>query len=145
MDIFVWTCCTHRNYRFVLGCGIECRLINCLVTARTDVPYVCTVHTYSHRTRPTVSQASFDKGEPASVCAGGQSFTLTPAMVTIAQETKTVSSKKFVPGVIEPSFGIGRIIYCMLEHCYYTRDGEVRGCCPLSVKRVLLTALSMQC
>lgn len=28
----------------------------------------------------------------------------------------------FVPSVIEPSFGIGRIIYCMFEHCFYTRD-----------------------
>lgn len=42
------------------------------------------------------------------------------------KETKTVGSKKFVPGVIEPSFGIGRIIYCMLEHCFYTREGTVR-------------------
>eukprot|EP00959_Pyramimonas_sp_CCMP1952_P131100 2741036-Pyramimonas_sp.AAC.1 len=27
-------------------------------------------------------------------------------------------------GVIEPSFGIGRIIYCLYEHSYYTRDGD---------------------
>ncbi len=26
--------------------------------------------------------------------------------------------------MIEPSFGIGRIIYCLLEHCYYTREGD---------------------
>jgi glycyl-tRNA synthetase len=26
--------------------------------------------------------------------------------------------------VIEPSFGLGRIIYCMLEHCFYTRAGS---------------------
>lgn len=27
-----------------------------------------------------------------------------------------------MPSVIEPSFGIGRIIYCMFEHCFYMRD-----------------------
>ena len=26
--------------------------------------------------------------------------------------------------MIEPSFGVGRIIYCMLEHCFYTRPGS---------------------
>ncbi len=30
--------------------------------------------------------------------------------------------RKFTPSVIEPSFGIGRIIYCMFEHAYYTRE-----------------------
>jgi glycyl-tRNA synthetase len=35
-----------------------------------------------------------------------------------------VSGKTFTPGVIEPSFGIGRIIYCMYEHTYYTREGD---------------------
>jgi glycyl-tRNA synthetase len=29
-----------------------------------------------------------------------------------------------VPSVIEPSFGIGRIIYCMFEHNYYMREGS---------------------
>ncbi len=37
--------------------------------------------------------------------------------------------------MIEPSFGVGRIIYCMLEHCYYTREGDdkraVFGLAPL--------------
>lgn len=26
--------------------------------------------------------------------------------------------------MIEPSFGIGRILYCIFEHCYYTREGD---------------------
>ena len=29
-----------------------------------------------------------------------------------------VFERKFTPSVIEPSFGIGRIIYCVLEHVY---------------------------
>lgn len=26
--------------------------------------------------------------------------------------------------MIEPSFGIGRIIYCLYEHSFYVRDGD---------------------
>jgi len=33
-----------------------------------------------------------------------------------------VTGRSFVPGVIEPSFGIGRIMYCMFEHTYSTRE-----------------------
>jgi glycyl-tRNA synthetase len=35
---------------------------------------------------------------------------------------------EYTPNVIEPSFGIGRILYSLLEHCYYVREGdEQRG------------------
>jgi glycyl-tRNA synthetase (class II) len=42
-----------------------------------------------------------------------------PTFLTLAQ----VSGRTFTPAVIEPSFGIGRIMYCMFEHSYYARDG----------------------
>lgn len=32
--------------------------------------------------------------------------------------------RRFIPSVIEPSFGIGRILYCMFEHSYYMREGS---------------------
>jgi glycyl-tRNA synthetase len=35
---------------------------------------------------------------------------------------------EYTPNVIEPSFGIGRILYSLLEHSYYVREGdEQRG------------------
>ncbi len=30
--------------------------------------------------------------------------------------------EKFIPNVIEPSFGLGRIIYAVFEHCFKMRD-----------------------
>jgi glycyl-tRNA synthetase len=36
----------------------------------------------------------------------------------------TVSEKKFIPGVIEPSFGMGRITYCVLEHSFKIREKD---------------------
>ena len=35
---------------------------------------------------------------------------------------KMVQEEKFVPSVIEPSFGIGRILYSIMEHCFRMRD-----------------------
>jgi len=49
-------------------------------------------------------------------------------MVKFQRATKKESGENIIPGVIEPSFGIGRIIYSILEHSYYVRqDDEKRG------------------
>lgn len=48
-------------------------------------------------------------------------------MVDIKRQQKRLAGRSFIPSVIEPSFGIGRILYCIFEHCYYTR--EVRFLC----------------
>ncbi|XP_055388735.1 glycine--tRNA ligase-like [Condylostylus longicornis] len=57
------------------------------------------------------------------VC-NGDKFTITRPMVKFETVEKKVSEETFVPGVIEPSFGIGRIIYCILEHTFRSRGIE---------------------
>ena len=56
---------------------------------------------------------------------------LTAQMVTIESVTETVHVVDYVPNVIEPSFGIGRILYSLLEHSWYQRaqtgPGETRN------------------
>ncbi len=52
-------------------------------------------------------------------------------MVTFKKYQKRVTGKHIVPGVIEPSYGIGRILYSVLEHAFYIRKG--------SEKRVVLS------
>lgn len=32
--------------------------------------------------------------------------------------------REFIPNVIEPSFGIGRILYSLLEHSYWAREQD---------------------
>lgn len=54
--------------------------------------------------------------------ANGQSYDITAAMVEIKRVKKKLAGRNFVPSVIEPSFGIGRILYCIFEHSYYTRQ-----------------------
>lgn len=56
--------------------------------------------------------------------AEGKTVTITADMVAFEQKTKKVMEEKFVPNVIEPSFGIGRIIYCCWEHTFKMRSKE---------------------
>ena len=60
----------------------------------------------------------------ALALADGASVTVTPDHVTVERQTKKITGRSIVPSVIEPSFGLGRIIYCMFEHVFYTRDGD---------------------
>jgi hypothetical protein len=43
-------------------------------------------------------------------------------MCEIKRVKKKLAGRNYVPSVIEPSFGIGRILYCIFEHSYYTRE-----------------------
>ncbi|KAF3969033.1 hypothetical protein ACB098_06G179300 [Castanea mollissima] len=58
------------------------------------------------------------------VCTLGKNVTITKSMVTISKEIKKEHQRVFTPSVIEPSFGIGRIIYCLYEHSFYTRPSK---------------------
>jgi glycyl-tRNA synthetase len=45
-------------------------------------------------------------------------------IVTIQKEVRTETMREYIPNVIEPSFGIGRILYSLMEHVYWTREGD---------------------
>lgn len=34
--------------------------------------------------------------------------------------------EKYIPHVIEPSFGIGRVLYCIFEHCFKVREKDAQ-------------------
>ncbi|KAJ3611286.1 hypothetical protein NHX12_021302 [Muraenolepis orangiensis] len=54
----------------------------------------------------------------------GKSFKLTKDMVSVKRFQKTLHVEEVVPNVIEPSFGIGRILYTILEHTFHVREGD---------------------
>jgi len=65
------------------------------------------------------------KGETSfKVCTLGKDVVITKKMVSISMEKKLEHQRVFTPSVIEPSFGIGRIIYCLFEHSFYTRPSK---------------------
>ncbi|KAG8341885.1 Anticodon binding domain [Trypanosoma vivax] len=69
----------------------------------------------------------------------GLEATVTPAMVQFDYKDVRVTGRSFIPSVIEPSFGVGRILFALLEQSYWVRrdDGAknekraVFSLCPL--------------
>jgi len=50
---------------------------------------------------------------------------LTKTMFTFKTQKKKVTGRNITPGVIEPAFGIGRIVYSVLEHSFWVRESAV--------------------
>ena len=46
-------------------------------------------------------------------------------IVTIQKESRVETMREYIPNVIEPSFGIGRILWALMEHVYWTREDDV--------------------
>lgn len=55
---------------------------------------------------------------------GNKEFNINKQMIPLKSYSKTVHVEEIVPNVIEPSFGIGRIIYTLLEHTFKIREKD---------------------
>jgi glycyl-tRNA synthetase len=58
------------------------------------------------------------------VLADGREFSLPAGTVRLVEVVEVRHVEEYIPSVIEPSFGIGRIMYSLLEHSYWTRSGD---------------------
>jgi len=52
------------------------------------------------------------------------SFDITKEMVAVKRYQKTVHVEELIPSVIEPSMGVGRVMYAVFEHCFKMREGD---------------------
>lgn len=52
---------------------------------------------------------------------GTSSVSLPRDQLTTKKTTRVQTTREYTPNVIEPSFGIGRILYSLLEHVYWNR------------------------
>ena len=68
--------------------------------------------------------ARFDNGE-VSVEIDDERYTVDTDVANVAVETQTEAGEHITPHVVEPSFGVGRTVYTLLEHGY--REDEVDG------------------
>ncbi|XP_078008139.1 glycine--tRNA ligase isoform X2 [Phascolarctos cinereus] len=64
-----------------------------------------------------------EKGE-FTIETEGKTFQVTKDMVSVQRFQKTLHVEEIVPNVIEPSFGLGRIMYTVFEHTFHVRDGD---------------------
>jgi len=69
-------------------------------------------------------QAKLDADGSAPLATSAGEVIIKPGMVRIEMETQKIAGRNFTPSVIEPSFGIGRIMYCMFEHSFYVRKDD---------------------
>lgn len=59
-------------------------------------------------------------------------------LIAIERRTRVEHTREYTPNVIEPSFGIGRILYTLMEHVYWYREGaEERAVRVLSGRQTL--------
>ncbi|KAI9465828.1 glycyl-tRNA synthetase [Lactarius psammicola] len=87
------------------------------------------------------------QGSTVVTTLDGRELTLTPEVVTIERKTFKQSIREFTPNVIEPSFGLGRILYVLLEHNFWAREQDIeRGVLSLPAvvapTKVLIVPLS---
>lgn len=64
----------------------------------------------------------------ATVVVDGEEYFIPSDLFEIREETVEVRGEEIMPHVIEPSYGIDRILYCALEHAYDEEEveGEIR-------------------
>jgi len=60
----------------------------------------------------------------ASLSLGDSTVSLSKDMVAVKRYQKTVHVEEIIPSVIEPSFGVGRIMYALFEHNFKVREGD---------------------
>ncbi len=61
-----------------------------------------------------------------TVTVDGEDIDIDEGFYDVVEETVTVSGESFIPHVVEPSYGVDRIIYSILEHSYarHEKEGE---------------------
>ncbi|AEO64354.1 uncharacterized protein THITE_2110427 [Thermothielavioides terrestris NRRL 8126] len=85
--------------------------------------------------------------ETPALADGTTRVELPKELLSISKTTRMQTTREYTPNVIEPSFGIGRILYCLLEQVYWHRPNDAARAVlslPLSVapNKVLIVPLS---
>jgi len=76
------------------------------------------------REKLSISMADTGKVEVDVPSVGTGKVELDKDLVKIERQTRVENIREYVPNVIEPSFGIGRILYALIEHNFWTREGD---------------------
>ena len=71
-----------------------------------------------------IYQKDLEEKKETEIKIEEQTFKITDKMCEFKMVKKIEGGKSYIPSVIEPSFGIGRIIYAVLEHAYWVREDE---------------------
>ena len=72
----------------------------------------------------TKLETDLEGGEASLDLSNGKTVTVTKDMVSVKKYQKTFHVEEFIPSVVEPSFGVGRVMYALFEHNFKVRDGD---------------------
>lgn len=64
--------------------------------------------------------------EKFTIVTAEKEFEIEKSLFKFEKQSKMMMEEKFCPNVIEPSFGIGRVIYCIFEHCFKVRAEDAK-------------------
>jgi len=67
-------------------------------------------------------EANAKESGAASITVDGTSFSIDAALIACETKTEVQHVEVFVPNVVEPSFGIDRILVAIYEHGFYARE-----------------------
>ena len=68
----------------------------------------------------------YEKNEKIEIDIDGEKIVLDKSQIKMERFEQNILEEKYYPNVIEPSFGIGRILYCVMEHCFKVREKDSR-------------------
>ncbi|KAG1706607.1 Glycine--tRNA ligase [Nymphon striatum] len=71
-----------------------------------------------------VMESAFKNEKQYDIKIGEKVFQISKVMVEIKRYEKSVHVEEITPSVIEPSFGIGRLMYTVFEHNFRVREGD---------------------
>ncbi len=74
------------------------------------------------KVKEAVEQAN--PGNPIIVEIDGKDTEIGREFYDVVEKEVVVTGKNFIPHVVEPSYGIDRIVYCILEHNYNEQEKE---------------------
>lgn len=69
-------------------------------------------------------QEDICKTHALKVTLQGKDYEIPDTIIGFKEVKKVVDYEEFLPEVIEPSFGVSRILYCVLEHSFASRSSE---------------------
>ena len=72
-----------------------------------------------------VEELPLETSFPVNITIDGENVTVQENHVKRLQRTETVTGEWYIPHVIEPAFGIDRIIWHILDHAY--EESEKQG------------------
>jgi len=62
-----------------------------------------------------------EKGEPIIV----EGYEIPPEAIRVIETEEKITGKKYIPHVVEPSFGTDRVVYVAFEYAYREKDGRI--------------------